>query len=99
MDTGSLLSRIKTYGTFSPALIAKYVRQILKGLEYLHEQKVVHCDLKAANILTNAAGDVKLSDFGVSRLYSEIATEKGSQGIVGSAYWMAPEVSTLFVTP
>ncbi len=92
MDTGSLLSRIKTYGTFTPALIAKYVRQILRGLEYLHAKQVVHCDLKAANILTNARGQVKLSDFGVSKLYSEIATGKGSQ-VVGSAYWIAPEVS------
>ncbi len=93
MDTGSLLSRIKTYGTFSPALIAKYVKQILLGLDYLHTQQVIHCDLKAANILTNANNQIKLSDFGVSKLYSEIATEKGSQDVVGSAYWMAPEVS------
>ena len=46
--------------------MASYVVKILEGLDYLHRSDVVHCDLKAANILTTKTGNVKLSDFGVS---------------------------------
>ena len=61
--------------------------KILEGLHYLHRSDVVHCDLKAANILTTKNGNVKLSDFGISL---------NSRAIVaGTPNWMAPEVIEL----
>lgn len=54
MENGSLASVIKPnkYGTFSESLAAVYIAQVLQGLKYLHEQGVVHRDIKGANILT-----------------------------------------------
>jgi serine/threonine protein kinase len=67
VENGSLLNTLKSFGNNLPEhLVASYCHHILKGLAYLHERDVVHCDLKAANILTTKAGHVKLSDFGVS---------------------------------
>jgi hypothetical protein len=67
VENGSLLHTLKHFGNELPEhLVATYCHDILQGLAYLHQQDVVHCDLKAANILTTKTGDVKLSDFGVS---------------------------------
>jgi serine/threonine protein kinase len=49
------------------SLIAHYIEECLQGLAYLHEQGVVHRDIKGGNILTNSEGHVKLTDFGLSR--------------------------------
>ena len=57
---------MKSFGKLNERLVAGYVGKILEGLDYLHQNNVVHCDLKAANILTTKTGNVKLSDFGVS---------------------------------
>ena len=71
--------------------MASYVVKILEGLAYLHCSDVVHCDLKAANILTTKTGNVKLSDFGVSLNLRAIKRKD----IVGAPNWMAPEVIEL----
>lgn len=63
-----------------------YVRPILQGLNYLHEQGVVHRDVKAANVLITDSGKVKLADFGVA---TKVATLHNT--IVGTPNWMAPE--------
>jgi serine/threonine protein kinase len=54
---------------------------------------VVHCDLKAANILTTKTGNVKLSDFGVS--LNLRAMEREIKDVAGTPNWMAPEVIEL----
>lgn len=67
--------------------------KILEGLHYLHQSDVVHCDLKAANILTTKNGNVKLSDFGVS--LNLRAMEREMKDVAGTPNWMAPEVIEL----
>ncbi|KDN40353.1 hypothetical protein K437DRAFT_270014 [Tilletiaria anomala UBC 951] len=96
VENGSLLSQLKAFGNFPEKLIASYVIKILEGLTYLHEQGVVHCDLKAANILTTKSGNIKLSDFGVSlNLKAMEKIKNHKKEAVGTPNWMAPEVIEL----
>lgn len=84
---------MKAYGRLNERLVASYVTKILEGLHYLHGQDVVHCDLKAANILSTKTGNVKLTDFGVS--LNLRAMEREIKNVAGTPNWMAPEIIEL----
>ena len=91
-ENGSLQTILKKFGKFPESLVAVYISQVLEGLLYLHEQGVIHRDIKGANILTNKDGSVKLADFGVSSRAAGPVVDGGDHEVVGSPYWMAPEV-------
>ncbi|KAL1806815.1 hypothetical protein ACET3Z_029883 [Daucus carota] len=92
VENGSLANIIKSnnFGPLSESLVAVYIAQVLEGLVYLHEQGVIHRDIKGANILTTKEGRVKLADFGVATKLTEANINEPSY--TGTAYWMAPEV-------
>ncbi|KAF9468656.1 hypothetical protein BDZ94DRAFT_686290 [Collybia nuda] len=89
-ENGSLHNISKRFGKFPENLVAVYISQVLEGLVYLHDQGVIHRDIKGANILTNKDGTVKLADFGVAS--STTTGGVSDDAVVGSPYWMAPEV-------
>jgi serine/threonine protein kinase len=66
VEGGSLGSQLKLCRSFNEPLVAIIVAKILEGLAYLHDEGVIHRDLKAANILSTKTGNIKLTDFGVS---------------------------------
>ncbi|PYH95131.1 cell division control protein Cdc15 [Aspergillus ellipticus CBS 707.79] len=90
-ENGSLHSIAKNFGRFPENLVGLYMSQVLHGLLYLHEQGVIHRDIKGANILTTKEGLVKLADFGVASR----TTGLSESSVVGTPYWMAPEVIEL----
>lgn len=89
-ENGSLHNISKRFGKFPENLVAVYICQVLEGLVYLHDQGVIHRDIKGANILTNKDGTVKLADFGVAS--NTTGAGVSDDAVVGSPYWMAPEV-------
>ncbi|KAG9150778.1 hypothetical protein Leryth_002936 [Lithospermum erythrorhizon] len=92
VENGSLANIIKPnkFGPFPESLVSVYISQVLEGLVYLHEQGVIHRDIKGANILTTKEGLVKLADFGVATKLTE--ADVNTHSVVGTPYWMAPEV-------
>ncbi|XP_058802662.1 neither inactivation nor afterpotential protein C [Phymastichus coffea] len=70
--------------------IAYILRETIKALVHLHENNVLHRDIRASNIMLTKEGEVKLVDFGLARM---IKGEMGKRHTcIGSPNWMAPEV-------
>eukprot|EP01133_Synstelium_polycarpum_P001107 gene1107-1263_t len=87
---GSISFLLSKFGPFSENVIKVYTKQILLGLQFLHNNQIIHRDIKGANILIDTKGTVKLSDFGCSKVFSGLVSQFKSMH--GTPYWMAPEV-------
>uniref|UniRef100_A0A0E0D797 mitogen-activated protein kinase kinase kinase n=2 Tax=Oryza meridionalis TaxID=40149 RepID=A0A0E0D797_9ORYZ len=76
-------------GAMTESVIRSFTRHILKGLAFLHSQKIMHRDIKGANLLVDVNGVVKLADFGMAK---HLSTAAPNLSLKGTPYWMAPEV-------
>ena len=90
-DGGSLLELIKILPKpLNEEQIASLIYMILTGLNFLHENKKIHRDVKTGNILLTREGIVKLGDFGVSTQLMHSFSKKISK--IGTPIYMSPEV-------
>lgn len=89
---GSIGSCLRKHGKFEEPVVKSLTRQTLSGLAYLHDQGILHRDLKADNILLDLDGTCKISDFGISKKSDNIYGNDASNSMQGSIFWMAPEV-------
>src|SRR6266705_195899 len=77
-----------------PTNIVSYTRQVASALEYAHEQKVIHRDVKPENMLVGRRNEILLSDFGIAVVSHSSRYSSGAQGIqdmAGTVAYMAPE--------
>ncbi|KAF3785590.1 Mitogen-activated protein kinase kinase 7 [Nymphaea thermarum] len=89
MEGGTLEGLLRAEGTFSEGSLVGAARQVLEGLTYLHGQRIVHRDIKPSNLLINRRGEVKIADFGVSKIMAR--TLEGCATYVGTCAYMSPE--------
>eukprot|EP00040_Diaphanoeca_grandis_P033276 m.203418 g.203418 ORF g.203418 m.203418 type:complete len:2409 (+) comp32853_c0_seq4:216-7442(+) len=89
-STSNTKSQVEKPPFLSENVISFVLLECLKGLEYLHKNKVVHRDIKGQNILFSRGPRVKLVDFGVAATLAEHSSR--TKTMIGTPYWMAPEV-------
>ena len=92
MVGGSIYNLISKQGCLREEEVSKYCRQILEGMEYLHNNEIVHRDLKCANILLDNQNNCKLADFGISKHTESIKSMSGCNTFCGTSYWISPEI-------
>jgi serine/threonine protein kinase len=90
MPGGSVYDYLhKQKGVFKLPTLFKVAIDICKGMSYLHQNNIIHRDLKAANLLMDENEVVKVADFGVARVKAQTGVMTAE---TGTYRWMAPEV-------
>ena len=91
---GETLERICTrMGAMAPAHAAHILDRILSALDHAHRAGIVHCDIKPANVMVTAQGDVKIMDFGTARVPGKQQTT-ADKYMMGTPAYMPPEQVT-----
>jgi len=85
---------VKSGRKFAPDEIADIIAQASEALEHAHQQGIVHRDLSPGNIFLTNEGKVRITDFGVAGFTSKATLTSGSESIVGTPGYMAPEQIT-----
>jgi eukaryotic-like serine/threonine-protein kinase len=89
LDGRTLKELVVSRGPAPVTVSVEYARQILQALRFAHRHGIVHRDIKPHNVLVDAEGRVKVTDFGIARAGTSQMTEAGS--IVGTAQYLSPE--------
>ena len=93
LSGGELFDRIADDSyTMSEAEVIKYMKQVIEGLEYMHENSIVHLDIKAENIMseTSKSSSIKLVDFGLS---AKLNPNDEVKVTTATADFAAPEIA------
>ncbi|KAJ8754404.1 hypothetical protein K2173_002855 [Erythroxylum novogranatense] len=89
MERGSLHDILLLRKVMPENVISAVAHGVLLGLQYLHRMQIVHGDIKPSNLLINARGDVKIADFGVSRVVA--GKHDSCDRFMGTCAYMSPE--------
>lgn len=75
VPAGSVTTMLAKFGPFPLPVVRNYLEQILRGIEYLHDNSIMHRDVKGSNILVNDFGIIKLADFGASKRFVQLKSD------------------------
>lgn len=89
MEGGALTDIIEN-NSLEEDQISSICFETCKGLGHLHSQSIIHRDIKSDNVLLDAQGRVKITDFGFCAKLTDQKSKRAT--MVGTPYWMAPEV-------
>src|ERR1700751_895380 len=89
LDGRTLKELIVGLGAAPVNVAIEYALQILAALRFAHRHGIVHRDIKPHNVLVDAEGHLKVTDFGIARAGASQMTEEGS--IIGTAQYLSPE--------
>lgn len=90
VEGGSVIDLLRGNDTLPVARAIEIASEVLDALDHAHQRGVVHCDVKADNVLLTVDGRAKLADFGIARVASEATLTRTGQ-VHGSAHYLAPE--------
>lgn len=92
-DKGSLYAYLHNASkSLSAFKVLKWMSEAAKGLVYLHASGIIHRDIKSGNLFIDDGGAIKIGDFGLSKLHSNISTNGETMSVVGTYQFMAPEL-------
>ncbi len=87
---GELNALVKREKQLPISRVKRMFRQIVEGVQYLHQNRIIHRDLKLANIMLTEEGDIKIGDFGLAVQLKDCREER--ETMCGTPNYMSPEV-------
>ncbi len=91
MVGGTLRARIRR-GTLSLSESCRLLSDIADALDYVHQQGIIHRDIKSSNVLLDAEGNCYVADFGIARTTSDATQLTSTGNVLGTADYVAPEL-------
>lgn len=96
VDGASLYDIVRQHGPMDVTRACHYIRQAACGLQHIHENRLIHRDIKPGNLLLDRQGTIKILDLGLARFFADAAgdsltTRFDNQSMMGTADYIAPE--------
>jgi serine/threonine protein kinase len=89
-DGKDLFEQVLARGRVAEPEAARWFRQVLQGVSFVHSMGICHRDLKLENVLLHSDGTVKLADFGMSKDFSQSIVDTRTH--IGTLAYLAPEL-------